>query len=159
MVQSIYIDACILIGCIEGKYRRKNDIHRISQDAIRKIESMARHNSEIKVKIPTIVLSEFMLWCIKNDEDDRVLSDLKTLVKNLKADFPSPKKEHYELAKRFIETDSRFESHDALIISHALLDPTTTWLLTTDTVLHNNKIIEKEKTERNNRFKISDCIG
>jgi hypothetical protein len=126
---------------------------------LEKFKIWLRRNSEIKVKIPTVILGEFMLWCIRNDYDDRALSDFKTLVEKLDADFPTPQKENYELAKKLMETDDRLEPHDALIVSHALLDPNTTWLLTTDTVLHNNRIIEKEKTNRNNRFKILDRIG
>lgn len=156
MRQSIYIDTCILIGYVE---KGRNDINRTAKENVRKIQSMVRHNSEIKVKIPTTILGEFMLWCIRNDDcDNRALSDFKMLVKNLNADFPAPQKEHYELARKLMETDDRFEPNDALIISYALLDPTTTWFLTTDTNLHNNRIIEEEKDKRNNKFKISDRI-
>ncbi|RLI77649.1 hypothetical protein DRP04_11100 [Archaeoglobales archaeon] len=156
MDQSIYIDANILIGYFEKKNR---DIKKIAREAISKTQKMVRGNSEIIVKIPTIVLAEFMQWYIEDCSDEEVLSQFEALVEKLDADFPAPKKEHYELAIKLMNEDDRVNSHDALIVSHALLDPTTTWLLTTDTVLHNNKVIEKEKKRLENRFKISDRIG
>lgn len=151
MNQSIYIDANILIGLFE----KDKDVNKLSNNTIRQAITMA-NNPEIKIKIPSIALAEFTLWCIRQNCLEDVAAKFYKYLFNLKADFPTPTKEHYKKAKTLMELDERYESHDSLIVSHALLDSDTTWLLTTETNLHFDPNIEKEKDELGNKFKISD---
>jgi len=153
MGQSIYIDTSILIGYFEHK---KSDIRKISRDAVNRVINMEKENREIMVKIPSIVLAEFMLWCVRNNCLYEFSAGFEDLMKKLNAEFPSPNKDHYDEVSLLMKKDNFLEPHDALVITHALLDRSTTWVLTTERALHNNKVIQEEKERLNNKFKISD---
>ena len=92
---------------------------------------------------------------LKTDQPELIF-DFGRLFNQLNADFPAPTREHYALAARLLEEDEYLENHDALIVSHPILDNDTTWFFTHESKLHNNMVIEQEKDERDNRFMISD---
>ncbi len=151
--QSIYLDSSIIIGYFDEKDR---DIMNLSRNVIHKAIKMSEQNPEIDIKIPSVVLGEFLLWCIRNECLDNVSSKFLEILKNLEADFPSPKKDNYTKAKSIMDVDERYESHDTLIITHALLDFDTKWFLTTEEQFFYDDYIEKEKERLGNNFKISD---
>jgi hypothetical protein len=152
MSQSYYIDACVLISYFD---RRKKDQSRTARETIHKIISNVDRNPEISVKIPTLVLGEVYLWILRCNQLE-LASDFARLFNQMNADFPAPAKEHYKLAAKLLEMDQYLENHDALIVSHPILDNDTTWFFTHESKLHNNMVIEQEKDERDNNFMISD---
>ncbi|RLI81754.1 hypothetical protein DRP07_06705 [Archaeoglobales archaeon] len=152
MPQSYYIDACVLISYFD---EQKKDQNKIAKDTIHKIINTVERNPEISVKIPTLVLGEIYLWVLRHDQPELIF-DFGRLFNQLNADFPAPTREHYALAARLLEEDEYLENHDALIVSHPILDNDTTWFFTHESKLHNNMVIEQEKDERDNRFMISD---
>ena len=151
MNQTYYFDADVIISYFDEDDREK---HIVSKQTIRKTKSIIRKNPEIKVKIPSIAMAEIFLWLLRNSELVRLSHDFLRLMEELKADFPSPRKEHYEEAMSLLEKDDYLKPHDSLIVAHALLDNNTTHLLTFDTDLIDNDVIEKRKIELGNKFKI-----
>jgi hypothetical protein len=152
MSQSYYIDACVLISYFD---ERKKDQNRIAKETIHKIINSVKRNPEISVKIPTLVLGEVYSWILRHNQLELIF-DFGRLFNQMNADFPAPTREHYTLAARLLRDDEYLENHDALIVSHPILDNNTTWFFTHESKLHNNMVIEQEKEVRGNRFMISD---
>lgn len=151
MNQSYYFDANFIIAYFDKNDEEK---HKVSKETIRRTKNIVRKNPEINVKIPSIAIAEVASWLLKRSILPEQSHDLARLARELEADFPSPKKEHYKEAISLLERDRYLEPHDSLIVAHALLDSNTTHLLTFDTKLIDNREIENRKIELGNRFKI-----
>ena len=151
MSQTYYFDADIIIAYLDEDDREKNNA---SKRTIRKVKNTIKRNPEIKVKIPSIALAEISTWLMENSRLTKLSHKLLELIKELNADFPAPKKEHYVEALSLLAKDDYLKPHDSLIIAHALLDYSTSHLFTFDTDLIGNRVIESRKSELGNKFKI-----
>jgi len=147
--QSIYLDSVILIGYFERK-----DIGRYSKEIIRRIEQMLK-NREIVVKIPLIVLGEFLAKMIEKNMDFQS-RDLNKIFRRLNPEFEGATSESYELASELMQKDMYLKPDDALIVAQAILDETAEWLITTDTDLIANRILLEVIKKRKSKLKISE---
>ena len=151
MSQTYYLDADIIIAYFDENDKEKNTV---SKKTVRKVKSTIRRNPEIEIKIPSIALAEIFSWFLKDSRLPKVSHDFLKLVSELRVDFPSPRKEHYKEAVSLLERDDYLKPHDSLIVAHALLDSSTTHLLTFDRDLITSKVIDERKNELENKFKI-----
>jgi len=142
--QSIYLDTVILIGFFE-----RSDIGAHSRKIIRQTERMLK-NREIVVKIPLIVLGEFLAEMLKRNKD------FSGIFRKLHPIFEGATRESYELALELMQKDKYLEADDALIVAQAILDKKSEWLITTDSNLINNRVLLNAIEERGSRLKISD---
>ncbi|GBE57039.1 hypothetical protein BMS3Bbin16_01254 [archaeon BMS3Bbin16] len=164
--QSVYIDTVFLIG-----YFEKGTMGKDAREVFQKVRKISR-NSDIIIKVPLIVLGEFskvnlgemsnlLKWnkhCSKCGTP-MILNDLFSGHGGIEAEFPSFKKEEYKLAYDLMEKDSQLQAADVLLVACALNDKTGEWLLTTDTFLIGNKVIEDFKEELGSNLKIATRIG
>jgi len=95
MSQTYYLDADIIIAYFDEDDREK---YGVARKTIGKVKSTIRRNPEIDVKIPSIALAEIFSWFLKDSRLPRVSHDFPKLMNDLRADFPSPRKEHYKEA-------------------------------------------------------------
>lgn len=151
--QSYYFDSSVIIAYFDERDKDRNEM---AKKIISKVRSAVRKNPEIKVKIPSVVLAEIFMKLIEDERVRNRLDEFFALVRDLKADFPAPKIEHYEEALHLLQKDPQLEPHDSMIVAHALLDEETKYLFTFDSKLINNKVIKKRKSEKGVSFKISD---
>jgi len=149
--QSIYFDTNVIIG-----YFKKGDEREHSKGVIEKAATMIK-NPDIMVKIPIISLGECAIWLLDHDINGGLITDLRTLVKaKLKANTPPPDKRSYKIAFELMEDDGRMEPTDALIVAQALADRTSEWLITTDSILLDNKTVFDKIDAIGSKLKISD---
>jgi len=164
--QSVYIDTVFLIGFFE-----KGTMGKDARKVIQKVRKISR-NSDIIIKVPLIVLGEFSKENLDQKNNLKkwnkhcskcgtpmILNDLFTGHDGIDAEFPSFKKEEYKLAHELMEKDNQLQAADALLVACALNDKTGEWLLTTDTLLIGNKVIEEFKEKRGSNLKIATRIG
>ena len=151
MNQAYYFDADVIIAYFDEDDKEKN---RVSKNTVGRAKNNVRMNPSIKVKIPSIAMAEIFLWLLEKSKLGDLSYKVLKVMTELKADFPSPKKEHYLEAVYLLEKDSYLQPHDSLIVAHALLDGTTTHLLTFDRNLTTNREITNRMIELGNRFKI-----
>ena len=144
--QSIYLDTVILIGFFE-----KSDIGKHSRNVIKQVERMLK-NPKIIVKIPLIVLGEFLVEMLNREED------LSKLFRRINPKFEGTSRESYELALKLMQQDKYLEANDALMVAQAILDKKSEWLITTDTILIGNQVILKEIDSRKSKLKISESF-
>jgi len=148
----VYLDAVILIG-----YFERIDVGRHAREIISQTRKMIR-NPEIVVKIPLIILGELAQKIFGKPEQNENFEkmDFLKLFCKLNPIFEGPSYESYNLAARLISEDDRLEPADALLVAQAVVDKTSEWLITTDSVLINNKVILDAINKRNSNLKISD---
>jgi predicted nucleic acid-binding protein len=149
--QSIYFDTNVIIG-----YFKKGDERKHSKGVIEKAATMIK-NPDIMVKIPLISLGECAIWLLDHNPNGGLVADLRTLVKaKLKAKTPPPDKRSYKIAFELMEDDGHIEPTDALIVAQAIADHTSEWLITTDSVLLDNKTVFDKVDDAKSNLKISD---
>lgn len=156
-MQHYYFDTSILIGYINPKEGR--DSSERAKNIIRASLKAIKRNSQIKIIIPTVVLGEIIQQLneiLENSEWMDALGKLLKFIKDCKTqiDFPSPGRSHYELALKILERDDRFESMDALIIAHPILDENSKKFYSFDSMFISSKIISELKDEYNSKFEI-----
>lgn len=145
-VQSIYLDAVILIG-----YFERSDLGKHSREIISQVRRMAG-NPEIVIKIPLIVLGEFFMRMLDRDED------FTKVFYGFRPEFEGPSFESFKLASNLMRQDKYLKPSDALLVAQAIVDETSEWLITTDQDLINNRVILNIIRERGSRLKISDSF-
>ena len=163
--QNIYIDTCFFQAYLWGKVDAKEN----AKDILSKIESNARKNPEINVKIPFVVVGELINNLIRENVEQIVRDDIMykffALQKDLKADIIPPNKCCYAKAKLLIDQDLYLVEHaptDTLIVSCALCDMDSAFLLTDDSLLlvsYSLKDIERDmrkEGKRNRQLKITN---
>nr|CBH37137.1 hypothetical protein BSM_06140 [uncultured archaeon] len=163
--QNIYIDTCFFQGYLWGKSDEKEN----AKDILSKIESNVRNNPEINVKIPFIVVGELINNLIRENFEQGVREEIMykffERLKELKADIIPPNKCCYAKAKLLIDRDRYLVEHaptDTLIVSCALCDMDSAFLLTEDSLLlvsYSLKEIERamrEAGKRNRQLKITN---
>jgi hypothetical protein len=74
----------------------------------------------------------------------------------LQAKTPVPDIKSYKIALELMQDDVQLKPTDALIVAQALADHTSEWLITTDSLLLDNRAIFKKKEEIGSNLKISD---
>ena len=151
MDQTYYFDADVIIAYFDEDDRGKN---RVSKNTVGRAKNNVRMNPCIKVKIPSIAMAEIFLWLIEKSRLEDLPYKFLKVMTELKADFPSPNKEHYSEAIYLLKKDKYLKPHDSLIVAHTLKDSNTIHLLTFDSDLIDNDVIERRKTELRNKFKI-----
>jgi predicted nucleic acid-binding protein len=150
MPQSYYIDTDILIYYF-GEHDRK-DKRTIARKLIKQIINNI-NNTEITVKIPQVVLGELMLSFYERKCELVQMIDL--LREDLRVDIPNASFEVLECAQELRRRDAYITPNDALIVSQALLDNSTTWLFTTDQELIGNMAINEKMDSLDHRFSIA----
>ena len=163
--QNIYIDTCFFQGYLWGKSDEKENAKAIFS----KIEATVRRNSKIKVKIPFIVVGELINNIIRENfgqkDRDEITHKFFELREDLNADIIPPNKCCYNKAKLLIDRDRYLVEHaptDTLIVSCALCDMDSAFLLTEDSLLlvsYSLKEIERamrEEGKRNRQLKITN---
>lgn len=149
--QSIYFDTNVIVG-----YFKKGGEREHTKNVIYKAATMIK-NPDIMVKIPIISLGECAIWLLDHDINGGLITDLQTLVKaKLKANTPPPDKRSYKIAFELMGDDGRMEPTDALIVAQALADRTSEWLITTDSILLDNKTVFDKIDAMGSKLKISD---
>ncbi len=159
--QYFYIDSSHYIAYLNVK----DDQHKPSRDLIHKIKGMVKTNPEIKVLIPSIVLAEvskFICFEITSpDERENCFVKLVETLKDLKVEYRESDEKVWKMTKEIRKRDDRIEPADAFIAAHALCNPDSVYLFTTDnSLLTSEEIreIEREmhiKDERKRDLKIS----
>ena len=152
--QHIYIDSNILMFYFEKRKPRRDDRRENARQSITHITRSLNENDEIKVIISQIVLGELMMHSCNGKCD---LEQIGELLRDLHVDgsnLPSVSFDALLCAQEIHDSLRRIEPNDALLVSQALKDPDTTWLLTTDKLLIGNPVIER-KMEENHRFTIA----
>ena len=147
--QSIYIDADMLIFYFD---RRSSDRGRTSRETFKKITDNLG-NTEIRVRIPQVVLGEILVFSCKRCKTTYSPSEMIELLKELRADYPSA---NHSILGYAIElmSDQSIKPNDAVLVAHSLLDKSTQWLLTTDQTLITNLAIVRKMDELEHRFTI-----
>jgi predicted nucleic acid-binding protein len=151
--QSVYIDSNMLIFY----YDKKGDMGRVSRQTIKKVIDNL-DNSEIHVRIPQVILGEVLLYfCIRRKPSCEP-SEITGLLKKLEADYPSSSLSIMRCAQELLTIDHSIKPNDALLVSHALLDRSTRWLLTADQILITNLEIKKKMDSMGHRFTIASTF-
>ena len=163
--QNIYIDTCFFQGYLWGKEDEKEN----AKDILSKVGSNVRKNPEINVKIPFIVVGELINNLIRENFEQGVREDIMyeffELRKDLRADTIPPNKCCYAKAKLLIDRDCYLAESaptDTLIVSCALCDMDSAFLLTDDSLLlvsYSLKELERDMREegkRNRQLKITN---
>ena len=149
--QSIYFDTNVIVG-----YFKKGGEREHAKNVIYKAATMIK-NPDIMVKIPLISLGECAIWLLDHNPNGGLVADLRTLVKaKLKANTPPPDKRSYKIAFELMGGDGHIEPTDALIVAQAIADHTSEWLITTDSVLLDNKTVFDKVDDVGSKLKISD---
>jgi predicted nucleic acid-binding protein len=153
-LQNVYIDTDILMFY----HDKKDDKRMAARSTVTQVERSLDENHEIKVKISQVVLGELMMhFCNGRCESD----EMNKLFKKLNvghSDMPSASLEALVCAKEILDVQRRINPNDALIVSQVLTDSLATWLLTTDTKLIGNKLIEEKMEALNHRFTIASSF-
>lgn len=118
-------------------------------------------NPEIKIKIPLIVLGEFMSELtqkeIKDEKSQEIIFRLKQqILLPFGREIPAPSRETYNVALELMNRDHHLKPTDALIVAQALVDEESEWLITTDGSLLDNRAILEIIEEKGSKLKISD---
>ncbi len=149
--QSIYFDTSMLIG-----YFKKGDEQKHAKDVMQQAVNMIK-NPEITVKIPLISLGECVIRLLYPSSELSILDSFQTLIeRTLQAKTPVPDIKSYKIALELMQDDVQLKPTDALIVAQALADHTSEWLITTDSLLLDNRAIFKKKEEIGSNLKISD---
>lgn len=143
--QCVYIDTFFIQAFLWGKNDQKQHATRV----IKKIKSTISKNPMVCLKIPMVVIGELINnlnknFGIKEIFQNDVPRELCKLLDNLKADLVPPRKETFYIAYRLLnDIDDRLKPTDALILSQAICDPDSIYLLTTDQTMLVSKTIEE----------------
>jgi len=148
--QSIYFDTDILLYYFE----KGKDLGRHAREVISQAKGMST-NPDITIKIPLIVIGEFVMKVLEREKTELIVELLK-LLNELKAEITSPSMKSYEIAFKLLTKDKYLKPADALIVAQALDDSTSEWLITTDSDLHENIVIHEIKEKLGSKLKISD---
>ena len=149
--QSIYFDTNIIVG-----YFKKGDEQKHAKDVMQQAVNMIK-NPEITVKIPLISLGECVIRLLYPSSELSILDSFQTLIeRTLQAKTPVPDIKSYKIALELMQDDVQLKPTDALIVAQALADHTSEWLITTDSLLLDNRAIFKKKEEIGSNLKISD---
>jgi len=146
--QNIYIDTFYVQSVLWGR----DDEKQLADETMQKIKKTIS-NPNIHVKIPMIVIGEVINNLMRKFEITEILNDstpdkLCELINDLKADLVPPRKESIESAHVLLTKDNRLRPADAMIVSQAVRDPDSTYLITNDTiVLESDAIREYLKTD------------
>lgn len=155
-IQSYYFDADILLFYFDSR-PKKRDKRQSSRNLISKVMSTNSINHDINVKIPQAALGELMLaFCEGKCQPDLMMELIND---NLNADFPNADFDTFLCARELREKEHNIKPNDALIVAQAMLDPTATWLFTTDRLLIGNLAIMDIMEEREHHFSISSNLN
>ncbi|MBC7218603.1 MAG: hypothetical protein H5T49_00495 [Hadesarchaea archaeon] len=156
--QYIYIDTFFIQAFLWGK----NDEKQLANETIRKIKNTVV-NPNIHVKIPMIVIGEVINNLMRRFEIKEILNgntlcELCKLLNDLGADLVPPCKRSIETARVLLDKDNQLKPVDAVILSQAVCDPNSTYLITSDKILlESNRIkeyLESDEIKENRRQKL-----
>lgn len=101
-------------------------------------------NNSIQIKVPLIVVGELINSINKyhNRLDttcvNYIYGEIFSIFRREDIDFSAPDNHSYNILKKIIDKDSRFDPTDALIVSQALSDEDASHLLTLDGTITNS---------------------
>ena len=163
-IQNIYIDTCLFQGYLWGKEDEKKN----AKDILSKIKSNVKRNPDINVKIPFIVIGEMINNLIRGSFElnnrAEIMYKFFDLLNDLRADIIPPNKCCYAKAKLLIDQDCYLAENatDILIVSCALCDKDSAFLLTDDSLLLESDSLKKierdmrEEGKRSRQLKITN---
>jgi len=153
-IQNVYIDTNVLMFSFDKKDDRGRDARKTIARLIRSL----RENPEIKVKISQVVLGELMMHsCNGKCESGKVMELFEKL--NIRSsDMPSVSLNVLVCASEILNANLRIGPNDALLVAQVLKDPLATWLLTTDTKLIGNMVIQEKMVFLDHRFTIDSSF-
>jgi len=105
-------------------------------------EIIFNKNTEISIKVPFVVFGELFnnINRYYADFDQNCINDLNNELFHLfgqkNIDLTPPDKKCYDLANEIIQSESSFDSTDALIVSQALSDKDSIFLATSDSKIN-----------------------
>jgi len=152
--QCIHFDACIL----EGGLNRRDPRHQECRTAYSQALNQNRRHS-FSLKISQVALGEIFNDCCR-DSNYELLEEIFKRV--IDWDKPSITQEALKTAAELTTKDNRLKINDALIVAIAIHDENCTWLLTTDTKIIGNNVIDKKikkVREGGQTLSISSHIG
>ena len=149
MPGSFYIDAYFLLA-----YQEDSEEGHYARDVIGSCENQKRLHGRV-LKVPIITAGEAICECAYQDYDG---TDLAALIEEKEIDTPAPSIAICQLAIEIINRG--IQPCDALLVSHAILDPDAVLLLTTDGDLQESRFIQNQIRDREiNRLKIRDYVS
>lgn len=149
MPNVIYIDAYFLLA-----YQDDDEEGQYARDEIGTCENHKRQYGWI-LKVPIITAGEAVCHCAFDRYDGH---ELATLMEEKEIDTPAPSIDIYSLAIDIM--NHRVQPCDALLASHAILDPDAVILLTTDEDLQESRYIQDEIRNRGiNHLKIRSYVS
>lgn len=154
--QHVFIDTCILEGHILWKIKEKEG-EKSFHEIFKNILSSAARNSEIKIKVPYVVVGELCNNLLKEDIEQRSLWPSKSTPGNLlfetlnrkNIEMVAPTYMTYQLAKKIVENNHGFKNQnlDSLVASQALTDPYSSHLITSDSLLLKSNLLDNYSKE------------
>ncbi len=154
MMNRTYLDTSILLQAIIAKSQARSDATSI----LNRIRALG-----YQVIIPHVVVGESLSQIIaKSDNIPLSTKELLEWIQNLvpapRECMPPASRKICELAVELLKGDDRIDSCDAIIVSHALLDPDSQYLLTTDTEIRDSSYIQNKIEELRSNLKIVDSL-
>lgn len=157
-----YLDTSLLLQAILDK----SEPRKLAKHTLERIRG-----SDYEVIIPHIVIGESFSQIIVKSQPSDIQRRIKELLEWIQKLIPTPRtcmppvsKEVCTLASELSSEETWIDPCDIIIISHALLDPNSRYLLTTDKAIHGSLVILKKMNElkssgiRNYDLEITDSV-
>lgn len=151
--QHIYIDSVILYGYLD----KEDEIHTECTSILHKIKNSMRHNSQIRLYVPLLVLAEVISRAIEEEPAKRrqLLEKLANFHEEFKIEKIWIDRNCIKLTNNILNIDNRIEPSDALILGIALNDPHATKLITFDTKMLKSTKLKDFIKETGSNLKIT----
>ena len=140
--QVYYLDSDHIIAYIHSGVHRNADLGA----AFRGFLNKKGTKKSIKFVLPQVAAGEVINYItneakVDKTEQEELIKELVYQIQKLKIDLKPAKKEDIRVAKWLLEKEEFTSTTDAVILSQALCDPDSKYLLTTDKVLTGSTLI------------------
>ena len=140
--QVYYLDSDHIIAYIHSDVHRNKDLG----IAFRRFINKKGTKKGIKFVLPQVAAGEVINYItneakVDKTEQEELMKELVYQIQKLKIDLKPAKKEDIKVAKWLFEKEEFTSTTDAVILSQALCDPDSKYLLTTDKVLTGSTLI------------------
>jgi predicted nucleic acid-binding protein len=158
----IYLDSHTVIDAIMARQQEKSQARTILKRLPKKFD---------EIYIPQIIIGEIFTKIIQKSPDNDVRQNIQDLLELLFELIPGREKynhctpqvtaEIYEKAGQIFNEEpyTRMDHHDAILVAHAICDPSADALFTSDNAIHSSTFVTRHITEIENngrKFRLLD---